>query len=98
MGRLFADKLAQKENGTALMPELARKRMWGNFWGTPIRKGEVFLATRYIPKFNAPGPDLIPNEMHIGCPSMHEVLAVLFTKMIEHPYIPKMPSGKPGKG
>ena len=54
-----------------------------------ITELEVALAAKDIPIKKSPGPDLIPSEIYRNCPTLHKMLAELYTKMIEMAYVPR---------
>ena len=63
------------------------------------------IAVRDLPGDEAPGPDMIPNELYQNCPAAHALLANLFNNMTQRVYVPKearllyaIPLGRPGKG
>ena len=47
-----------------------------------INAKEIELAVRGIPTNEAPGADLLPAEMYVKCPSVHDGLAGLCTSMV----------------
>ena len=55
----------------------------------PITAAEVLLAARDMPAKKAPGPDAIPAEMYKNVLGLGNLLAGMFTHMIEGNQIPR---------
>ena len=95
LGGVFANKMAAAQDGRenpvgTLRQQVGRHTPEGHLCLAPtINARGICFAVRAIPRNCAPGPDPLPAEMHINCPSMHKGLAALFTSLVEYNWAPK---------